>query len=71
MAEPIATWWRTQRVACGVDNAWRISNGVRKLAAEARDYVLRERTIEKNIWRWREACAAPATRELAAAGGPP
>jgi glycosyltransferase involved in cell wall biosynthesis len=44
---------------------------VRALAHEAREYVLRERTIENNIHRWREACEAPATRELAAAGGPP
>lgn len=29
-----------------------------KLAAEAKDYVLKERTIERNIWRWEEAIEA-------------
>jgi hypothetical protein len=29
---------------------------VRRMAAEARSYVLAERTIQGNVWRWREAC---------------
>lgn len=30
-----------------------------KLQKEAREYVLTERTVEKNVWRWEEACTPP------------
>lgn len=45
---------------------WCIRNrdAVAEMAADAKAYVLAERTIQGNIWRWREACK---TRELIAA----
>jgi hypothetical protein len=46
---------------------WCVANRdeARALAHEAREYVLRERTIERSISCWREACALPVTRKLA------
>ena len=48
---------------------WAVANRdeVRELAAEARAYVLAERSIDRTIGLWREACAEPASVPLVAA----
>lgn len=40
---------------------------VKQMAARAREYVLAERTVEKNIWRWQEAIAGDGEQAKAAA----
>lgn len=61
-ASPYAPWHgRTMTCTTAKDweqaIKWAIRNRdqIPALAVEARDYVLSERTIEQNIWRWREA----------------
>lgn len=66
--EPYRPWWGQDEPPClvadgtaGFMKAIRtlVHNRslVRELAQAGKEYVLSERTIEKNIWRWREACA--------------
>ncbi len=40
---------------------------VSRLSESCRAHVLAERTMEKNVWRWREAIVAASKRELVAA----
>jgi hypothetical protein len=60
--EPYRTWW-DKTVSCSTRREWtqairylvKHPDEVRDMAHAARDYVLRERTIQGNVWRWREA----------------
>jgi hypothetical protein len=44
---------------------WCVKNRdhVRGMAHAARQYVLKDRTIQGNVWRWREACGIPVDDE--------
>jgi hypothetical protein len=60
--EPYKTWW-DRTVSCSTRREWtqairylvKRPDEVRDMARAARDYVLKERTIQGNVWRWREA----------------
>jgi len=63
-------WWRDKPMPLARDAdhflelvQWCVANRdeVRELAGQARAYVLAERTIEGNVWRWREACGDTVT----------
>lgn len=64
-SEPYKPWWDRTWFATD-ETSWRkiikhvVKNRdeVKQVAREAKDYILSERTIEKNVWRWEEACAS-------------
>lgn len=71
-AEPYRPWFNrtyTARDAKGflraVKEIVRDPKGTLNLAREARDYVLKERTIQGNVWRWQEAIDATRRRMAA------
>ncbi len=61
--EPYRPWWGTDFVVESSEDAWlervkwivRNRDALPELLQEARDYVLGQRTIGANVWRWKEA----------------
>lgn len=66
-AEPYRPWWEKETPVLVAERAkdffhhvkWCVNNRdeARRLALEVRAQVLAERTIQSNVWRWREAIA--------------